>query len=169
MLASHQTRIDGVHRAARALGVAGARQHRPALRDRIDLAFGIALPSRAACRRRSTRGGTSRRPTRFARCARQLRGLVLAAAANAVSPRIGARSARTAAARGTGTMRATRFRPCRACRPDSCRRSSRRSRSAAGHARRTEGHAGLRERSADTRWRSGRTAPAGRSTSRLPC
>ncbi len=42
--------------------VAGARDHGPRLRDRVDLAR-IAPASRAACRRRNRRAGTTRRPS----------------------------------------------------------------------------------------------------------
>src|SRR6476620_980615 len=35
--------IDGVHGLTRALGIAGAADHRPALRQRIDLAFEVCL------------------------------------------------------------------------------------------------------------------------------
>ena len=64
---AHQVRRHRVHRAAHALGAADARQHRPALRDRVDAALGAVASSRAACRRRSRRGDTSRRPSRPAR------------------------------------------------------------------------------------------------------
>ena len=53
-------------RAARA-AVGRARDHRPGLRDRIDPALLARSPSRAACRRRSRRADTSRRPRPRAR------------------------------------------------------------------------------------------------------
>src|SRR5688572_10942343 len=42
VLAAHQVTIERLHGGARALRAAGAGQHRPALRDRIDAAFGVA-------------------------------------------------------------------------------------------------------------------------------
>ena len=39
--AADQAFIDGVHRARAPVASCGTREHRPALRDRIDLAFGI--------------------------------------------------------------------------------------------------------------------------------
>ena len=41
--AANQALIDGVHGLTRALGIAGAADHRPALRQGIDLAFEICL------------------------------------------------------------------------------------------------------------------------------
>ena len=102
-------------------------------------------PSRAACRRRSRRGGTRRRPTRVPRAARAAaRARSRSAAAKAVVAVPAARGRRTVAAPRTGRSRATRSRPCRGGRPGSCRRSSRRRPSAAGRARRSAGRAGPR-------------------------
>ena len=61
------------HGHARAFGIACPGEHRPALRDGIDLALARCRRSRAACRRRTRRGGTRRRPSRAARCSRRRR------------------------------------------------------------------------------------------------
>ena len=58
--------------AARAR-IGRARDHGPGLRDRVDAAFVARAPSRAACRRRSSRGDTSRRPRPRARAPRAAR------------------------------------------------------------------------------------------------
>ena len=49
----------------------GARQHRPRLRDRVDPALLVARGARAACRRRSSRGDTTRRPRPARACPRR--------------------------------------------------------------------------------------------------
>ena len=107
--------------------------------------------SRAACRRRSRRGGTRRHPIRAARCSRAAavrRRQHSSAKGRIVALR--ARAVRTGAAPRRGRRPARRFRPCRACRPGSCRHSSRRSRSAAGRARRSATRSGWRARNART-------------------
>src|SRR5204862_3992744 len=43
LFATNKALIDGVHGLTRALGIAGAADHRPALRQRIDLAFEVCL------------------------------------------------------------------------------------------------------------------------------
>ena len=71
-----------------ALGRCRAREHRPALRDRVDAALARCAPSRAACRRRNRRAGTRRRPSWSPRRAPRSRAASRShASANAASPR----------------------------------------------------------------------------------
>ena len=87
-IAPDQALIDGVHRLTRALRIAGAAEHRPALRQRIDLAFRIGWRSRAVRRCRSRRGDTIGRPRRVARCfARSCRASLRQRSAKATSLR----------------------------------------------------------------------------------
>ena len=100
----------------------------PSSGDGVDLAFGVARPSRAACRRRSRRGDTSRRPSRALRCALlQLGGLSVYRRRKRASPRGVASSANCARARHTGRKPSQTLSPLPSCADaDSCRRSSRR-------------------------------------------
>ena len=135
VVAADQMFVDRGHgaRGARRIGRAG--NHAPGLRDRIDAAFAVRGRARAACRRRNSRADTNRRPSRraparcckHAACSRQRRALAARRVARPVRANASER-------RVAGTSRARRSRPCRARRPGSCRRSSRRCPSAAGRA-----------------------------------
>ena len=96
--------------------VAGAGEHRPALRDRIDLAFRVGRPSRAACRRRNRRGDTTRRPSRAASMLRaQPSGLARAAFGERRRRRARAPARRTASARRTGRSASQTLSPLPCC------------------------------------------------------
>ena len=65
---SRRTRCSStaVHRLRGPLGIGGAGDHGPGLGERVDPALVVARRARAACRRRSRPGDTSRRPRRAA-------------------------------------------------------------------------------------------------------
>ena len=117
-------------------GIAGARDHAPALGDRVDPALVASRSSRAACRRRSRHGGTTRRPSRASRPPpRTRRPGARSSPATARSPR-GLRVHREGAERGDQEPRQPdALAPAFDARRGSSRRSSRRCPSAAGRAR----------------------------------
>ena len=86
--------LDGRHRACGARRDRPPRRSRPGLRDRVDPAF-VVRASRAACRRRSSRADTSRRPSRRARATLAARRRARASARRAPSsPRASASGAK---------------------------------------------------------------------------
>ena len=169
IVAADQALVHRLHGHARALRRSpGPGEHRPALRDRIDLALGVA---RRAERRAVVEVGAAiplAIPAVLLRCSGAAEPPPPGSARRRTRRRARGRPRRTARARRTGRSPARRFRPCRVRPPGSCRRSSRRSPSAAGRARRTGDPAGWRARNARTAWRFPRTGWADRNTSPPP-
>ncbi len=154
VVAAHQALVDRLHGQARALALSSAPgQHRPALRDRIDPAFGVA---RRTERRAVVEVGAA--------VPLAIPAVLLDVLAQAGRPRRGKSSAKAASPCARATLgelpehfaqeeaQPDALALAAACRPGSCRRSSRRNRSAAGRARRSAGRAGWRARSARTGW-----------------
>ena len=137
----HRLRARAPDRRRRTAPTSSARSNRSGIRR--------CSRSRAACRRRSRRGGTTRRPSACCLDVRaQLRRLALAARRRtASSPRSRATSANCLSTSYRKKPSQT-LSPLPCCRPGSCRRSSRRSPSAAGRARRSAGRARSRARNA---------------------
>ena len=126
-------------------------------------------PTRAACRRRNTRDGTSCHPMPHARPP----AVIAAACARHVSARfvVAARRPRPRAharAPCAGTSRATRSRLCPRRRRDSCRRSSPPFPSAAGHGRRRRGCDRWRAHNARTACRARPTMRGSKNVSSCP-
>ena len=132
--ASDEERADAVHRPLGEPPRHRARQHRPRLRRSSRFGIHRSAPNRAACRRRSSRGDTTRRPTR-ARAPPPDARLRRDSDRRAHDRRGCRRVARTPSGRCAGKTRATCSLPGRGCRRGSSRHSSRRCRRAAGRAR----------------------------------
>ena len=150
-LGAHQVRRDGIHGAAHPLVAADAREHRPALRDRVDAALGAVA---RAERRAVVEVGAPvplRRPSRRSRAERPGRRARFRIAARTARRDAGAPAARTRAALRTGRSRARRFRRGPRARRDSCRRSSRRRPSAADRVRRSAARAATARRACSYR------------------
>ena len=162
-----QVLVDGRHGPPAPLGIGGARDHSPGLRDRVDAALVVG---RGSERRPVVEEGAAI-PVAVPAVAleRELQGVrVLAPGERALRfPALLGQAGELVEVRRGGTSPAIRSRPGRPRRPGSCRRSSRRCPSAAARGGRPRGSDRALGRSARRGTPSRRTLRAG-STDRSP-